>query len=226
MTCPLCNTRRARRACPALGQEICPVCCGTKRLVEIRCPPSCIYLATARIHPPATVARQRERDFRFALTLVHKLPERVYAILLLFQATITAYRKAALPPLVDTDVAEAAASLAATLETAARGIIYEHAPRSLAAQRLMTALRDELSRVGQHRPGSIRETDAALALRRIETGARTGAEALGTSETAYLDFLQRLPDQSASPQASEETHTGTGRNDAGREADGPRLILP
>ena len=38
MLCSLCGQRRAKRACPALGQQIWPVCCATKRLVEIRCP--------------------------------------------------------------------------------------------------------------------------------------------------------------------------------------------
>jgi hypothetical protein len=224
MVCPLCDTRRARRACPALGHEICPVCCGTKRLVVIRCPSSCAYLASARSHPPATVARQRERDFRLAMTLVHKLPERVYALLLLLQATINAYRRTSIPPLQDVDVAEAAASLAATLETAARGIIYEHSPRSLAAQRLMMVLKEELDRAGSNGAASVRETDAALALRRIETGARTGGEALGPSETAYLDFLQRLPDQASGAQPGSES--GASAGESGHEPQASRLILP
>ena len=48
MRCPLCQSRPPRRACPALGREICPVCCGTKRQVEIRCPESCVYLSQRR----------------------------------------------------------------------------------------------------------------------------------------------------------------------------------
>src|SRR5262245_27935296 len=61
--CPLCGERRARRACPALGKLICAVCCGTKRLVEIRCPSDCSYLASAREHPAAVVVRQQQHDF-------------------------------------------------------------------------------------------------------------------------------------------------------------------
>ena len=38
--------------------------------------------------------------------------------------------------LIDDDVAEAAAALAATFETASRGVIYEHRPASLPAERL------------------------------------------------------------------------------------------
>ena len=62
MLCPSCNRRKARRECPALGRAICPICCGTKRLVEIQCPSNCAYLASAREHPAAVVRRQQERD--------------------------------------------------------------------------------------------------------------------------------------------------------------------
>ena len=56
MTCPLCGARKARRACPGVGRDICAVCCGTKRLVEIRCPATCGYLQSARVHPAASRA--------------------------------------------------------------------------------------------------------------------------------------------------------------------------
>ena len=62
MTCPLCSTRKARRPCPALEPGICPVCCGTKRLVEIRCPDDCGYLSSARAHPAASCNVSSELD--------------------------------------------------------------------------------------------------------------------------------------------------------------------
>ena len=144
MTCPSCGRQRAKRACPALGREICPTCCGTKRLAEIACPPTCVYLASARTHPPAAVVRRRERDFRFLYTVLHKLPEQAYEALGVVHDGIARYRPSAIPPLQDGDVADAAAALASTFETAARGIIYEHQPSSLPAQRLMSELRRAL----------------------------------------------------------------------------------
>ena len=36
------------------------MCCGTKRLAEIRCPSDCTYLVSAREHPAAVVRRQQE----------------------------------------------------------------------------------------------------------------------------------------------------------------------
>src|SRR5512133_3975440 len=73
MQCPLCRQRAARRACPAVGREICPVCCGTKRLVEIACPSDCGYLAAAQSHPAAIVRRQQQHDLIFMTALMKGL---------------------------------------------------------------------------------------------------------------------------------------------------------
>src|ERR1700704_4766830 len=69
VVCPLCGQRKARRGCPALDKQICAVCCGTKRLVQIECPPDCAYLAVAREHRPPAAARSR------AARAVHARPE-------------------------------------------------------------------------------------------------------------------------------------------------------
>jgi len=42
--CPSCRKKKGKRTCPALGGLICPKCCGSKRIVEIHCPPDCRYL--------------------------------------------------------------------------------------------------------------------------------------------------------------------------------------
>lgn len=46
--CVSCGQRKGKRSCPALGGLICPKCCGTKRVVEIHCPPDCRYLSHER----------------------------------------------------------------------------------------------------------------------------------------------------------------------------------
>src|SRR6185436_12385392 len=126
MVCPLCGQRRARRACPALGHDICAVCCGTKRLVEIRCPSDCAYLVTAREHPPAVLVRQQQRDIELAMEVIRDFNERQSQIFFLVTTFIVRYQPPELHSLADIDVAEAAAALAATFETATRGVIYEH----------------------------------------------------------------------------------------------------
>src|SRR6266487_4501371 len=149
MLCPLCRQRRARRACPALGEQICAVCCGTKRLVEIHCPSDCAYLASAREHPPAVVLRQQQRDAELLAQVILELSDRQSQLFLLIAAFLLDYQPPELQPLIDDDVAEAAAALASTFETASRGVIYEHRPASLPAERLTAALKPLIVEAGK-----------------------------------------------------------------------------
>jgi hypothetical protein len=191
--CPLCNQRRAKRECPALGRGICAVCCATKREIEIRCPPSCAYLSSARSHPAAVVQRRRERDYAFILPLVAELSERQYRLLLAFQATVLKHAAAALPAVLDADVGDAAATVANTLETSQKGIIYEHQAASVPAQRLVAALRGLLEEVEKQGPVRGLERDAAVVLRRVEQGARQAAAAFPEdADRAYLALLGRM----------------------------------
>src|SRR5438067_13025412 len=48
MTCPICHKRKAKRFCPARGDGICSVCCGTEREVTIDCPSDCAHLIACR----------------------------------------------------------------------------------------------------------------------------------------------------------------------------------
>lgn len=193
-TCPLCGVRKARRECPALGRMICAVCCGTKRLVEIPCPDSCPYLASAREHPAAVVQRRQERDFRFFLPLVSDLTEPQARLVLVFQAVTLRYAAGAVPALLDQDVADAAEAVAATLETARKGVIYEHQAASIPAQRLSAELRAALASLAPEPSQTARvERDGAVALRRIEQAARTAATALaGDEPPIFINLARRL----------------------------------
>src|ERR1700687_3769925 len=46
-SCPICNKRRPERFCPAQGDKICAVCCGTERERTLDCPSDCAYLIKA-----------------------------------------------------------------------------------------------------------------------------------------------------------------------------------
>lgn len=188
--CPLCQRRRARRACPALQQQICPVCCGTKRLVEINCPADCSYLQSAHAHPPAVVQRQHEQDVRFLLPLIHDLSERQHRIMFLLQAFLRTDRPDA-PALTDVEVEQATRALAETYETASRGILYDHTAASLNAQRLSTELKAVIE---SERSGGARlpDADIGVAMRRIEAAARDARNTLAGGETAYLSLLKRV----------------------------------
>jgi len=196
-SCPLCGTRKARRACPALGRDICPVCCATKRHVEIACPPDCGYLASSRAHPPAVVQRRHERDMRFLVPRIVDLTETQYRVFLLAQALIVQHARTASPAPTDHDVAEGAASVAATLETAGKGIIYEHRAASIPAQRIAdevaAAIRDLATRAGSE--GARLERDAARALRALERTAREAQTELPDAahpETTWLALASRV----------------------------------
>jgi len=190
MSCPLCRIRKARRTCPALNQTICPVCCGTKRLTEIRCPDDCVYLSSAREHPAAVVKRQQEHDATILLPTIQRLTERQYQLFFLFQSVIARHVPEGFSKLIDDDVADAAAALASTLETAARGVIYEHAASALPAQRLMNEMKNMLSEMRQQ-GATVYDREAAIVLRAIETGAR-GTRRQEPGDTAYLTLMARL----------------------------------
>ena len=226
MACPLCQTRKPRRQCPALAATICPVCCGTKRLVEIACPRDCAYLAGAEAHPPSAVRKRRERDFEFAATLVQRLGDGAYHWLLRLQDVVARYRPTAIPALPDADVAQAAAPLAATLETAAKGIIYEHQAESLPAQRLVAELQRAVQTLGRGLPPAQVERDVAAALRRMETGATAAARTLEGGTTAYLEFLDRLPRELEAAGGVDPGAAGTDLPAAHPGAPPSRLILP
>ncbi|HEY3044649.1 MAG TPA: hypothetical protein VGJ39_11515 [Vicinamibacterales bacterium] len=211
MICPLCGTRRARRGCPALGQQICAVCCGTKRLVQIPCPSDCVYLATAREHPPAVVVRRQQRDVESLVQSMRDLSERQSQLFFLITSFLQRYEPPELQPLVDIDVVEAVAALAGTFETAARGVIYDHRPASMPADRLATALKPVIAEAGQH-GGSAFERDAAVVLRRLEEAAREITAADPSNRRAYLDLLGRVLREDKNPE--------------GTDGDAPRLIVP
>ena len=113
-TCPLCSERPGKRYCPAKDVQICAVCCGTKREVEIDCPAPCPYLKTSRLYDmekerripdPLLEARVRRLDDNFV--------ERNHQAMDAVCIAIAEERPNA-PWLVDSDVIEVYKALAAT----------------------------------------------------------------------------------------------------------------
>jgi hypothetical protein len=214
VTCPLCGQRKARRACPALGRQICAVCCGTKRQVAISCPADCVYLASAREHPPAALLRQKQRDVSMLMAAMQDFNDRQAQLFLALITLIARYRGPELHPLIDDDVREAVSALAGTYDTAARGVIYEFRPQSLPAERLVTALKPLLAEAGKG-GGSVFEREAANALRKIEELIRLAHEADPENARALLDLLVRA------------VREGRPQDEGGQQSPEPsRLIVP
>ncbi len=192
MVCPLCRQRPARRLCPALGREICPHCCGTGRQVDIHCTPDCRYLAAAEAHPPAATRRRQERDAGFVLAMREGLTELQGDILMALLGLVADVQGDPLLKPTDEDVAEAAAALAATYETADKGLIYEHRPSSLLAQRLVTDIRTFLAGLAAEADAAAArrlERDSAVALRHLEAGARGARKVFDDGPATALGMI-------------------------------------
>lgn len=169
---------------------ICSVCCATKRGVEIQCPESCPHLAAARHHPPAVVQRRYERDLDILRPCLAGTTDRQYALLLWLHASTADQRATAVPALRDDDLVAAAGSLASTLETEARGIIYEHAPATITAQRVIEDYKRALADLEKD-SGTRLARDASAALRLLERLGRQVASKEQTP-TALIELLDRL----------------------------------
>jgi len=217
--CPLCGARRARRGCPALAKQICAVCCGTKRLVQIACPTDCAWLASAREHPPATLVRQQQHDVGFLVQFMRDFSQRQSQLFFLVTTFLVGYEPPALHTLLDDDVAEAVSALASTFETASRGVIYDHRPASALAERLTMSLKAALAEAGRGH-GSSFERDAAVVLRRLEDAIRGVRAVDPANRQAFLDLLKRVVTNTV----ANAPHAG-----GGPDADAPnrpRLIVP
>jgi hypothetical protein len=148
-------------------------------------------LSAAREHPAAQVKRQQERDVAVLLPSIRHLTERQYQLFFLFHSAIARHTPQGFTRLVDEDIEQAAGAVAATLETAGRGVIYEHAPATLPAQRLATDLTSLLGQI-RDQGGTVSDSEAAIALRAIEHGARDAKTTGDGTDTSYASLIARL----------------------------------
>ena len=156
---------------------------------------------------------------RFLVPLLSDLSDAQYRLLLFLQAVLVKHGETAIPPLTDPDIADAAAAVAATFETAGKGIIYEHQAGSIPAQRLATQLGHAISEMRRNGAPPALESDATATLRKLERGARTAAVALsGDDAPVFLGLLRRV-------MASVEEQVPEARS-ARPPASGSGLIIP
>jgi hypothetical protein len=177
------------------------VCCGSKRLTEIACPGTCIYLERTHQHPAAVVKRQQESDLTVLMTALGRVSELQLQLFFVIQTTILRFKPDGFTQLTDLDVTEATGALAATLETAGRGVLYEHRAQSVAAEGLRRELKAFLDQLGKS-GGSRFERDAAQVLRGIERAARHDTLGADAGATAFLSLAARVlqePGRSSAP---------------------------
>ena len=139
MSCPICEKRKAARFCPAKGEKICAVCCGTEREVTIDCPADCAYLVAAHRyeneHPRSIPADSPLLDEKIPQDIVYTHQQLMAAL-----AFSIAKFCAVQPRAVYSDVLAALQSLAQTYKTLASGIIYEKPPDAPLPRELYAAL--------------------------------------------------------------------------------------
>jgi hypothetical protein len=154
--CPICEKRKAARFCPAKGEKICAVCCGTEREASIDCPADCSYLIAAHRYEEE---HQRTLPADTPLLDVQVPQDVIYAHqdLLSGIAFTVAKFSAAHPALCDPDVLAALRALAETYKTLGSGIYYEKPPDPTLPRELYAALAQFLNESKQQsveRPGS------------------------------------------------------------------------
>jgi hypothetical protein len=175
-----------------------------------------VYLAAAREHPPAAAVRQQQQDYAVFVKALADFNRRQAQLFLAVNTVIARYEPPELQAVVDDDVIDATTALAATYETASRGVIYEHRAATLSGERLGAAIRAMLREV-EGSSGSAFERDVAVVLRRVEQTARAAHASGGGDSRAYFKLLDRLLSRRDEPADAEAPQA---------EKEAPRLILP
>ena len=213
MVCPICQRRKPTRYCPARGETICTICCGTEREVTLDCPHDCIYLLRAREQeeqhrvpvPPA------ELPFN-GVELPTGILDLNRGLLAALGSTILAFTMEE-PRLADPDVAVALAAVAETYRTLDSGLYYEKPPEGGPARELYARLRQSVEELKKEQLARAalpvtKEKDVyyiSVFLARVLRVRSNGRPRC----RAFLDFLR-----SQFPQA------------APAEKEAPRIIVP
>lgn len=210
MKCPLCESRKAKRFCPAKAAQICPVCCGTKREVEIDCPSNCVYLHAGReyesnkhartVLPPPRTGRLWEPSFLRA----H------YPLMMGVSQVIVAVRRNS-PELADSDVQATFDALLQTFNTLDKGIYYDSAPERLIQRELYQALKEFFDRPAESRVIAEARPTTRQILDALQFMKELSAEIIlpRPKSRAFLDHIE-----------------GIARDFARNQAEEPKLIVP
>lgn len=150
MPCPICEKRPPKRFCPARGERICAICCGSGREVTIDCPIDCTYLVAAHRYEaehrePLSAKDFPYKDVEFPVQFVYERWPVVAGIagtILRFQ---TEHRDAN-----DHGAQLALGALTETYRTLGTGILYERPPDAPLARNLYSHIADFLNEFRKH----------------------------------------------------------------------------
>jgi hypothetical protein len=199
--CPLCAERSAKRFCPAKGEEICSVCCGTHREIDIDCPGSCVHLKAGQSYeserkPIDSSLLSRVQSFGTPFV------QQYGPILAVLGQAVTEERRAN-NWLVDSDVAEVYRALGATMKTLASGIYYESIPEGPIRQALFRRLKSILDSLmeptdPQSRPLRVSEVSNILDFLSLTVALNSSGR---PKSRQYLDWIAAA--SGAAPPAAE-----------------------
>ena len=145
MKCFLCNERKAKRYCPAKHRNICAVCCGEKRGIEINCPDDCRYfingqnyqqkkITNLRIKKDGIVAYQKKAE-------LYKKDPQLFAKIEF--ALVDAYNQN--NRLLNEDVVSALQIVLKTLKSESKGLLYKHKSEDMVINDLADILENEVN---------------------------------------------------------------------------------
>jgi hypothetical protein len=218
-TCPICNRRRAERFCPAKGESICAVCCGTQREVTLDCPSDCSWLLAARRHearhhhwPPGK--KPSYPDVDIPRDFVHEH----YDALAGLMATIGEFA-ARNHPLHDAGALDAIRALAEAYRTLQSGIYYERPPDASLPRALYDALAQFLRdfREQQAGRGGIRPLNDSGAFRMLVFLLRVG-ELTANGRPLSRAFLDYVRQEALAVRGAETSRAA--------DSAAPRIIIP
>ena len=201
MSCPICKHRKVKRFCPARGENICSVCCGTEREVTIDCPSDCPHLVASRKYD----VQRRQIDWTNVpfsdAEISQRFAETHSPLLIALLSCIGRYSHDH-RQVVDTDAVASLKALAESYRTLSSGLYYENPPDYLYQRELYQELKaalEEFQRIETQRQGltSTRNSDirdALIYLTRL--GAiRSNGRPKGR---AFPDMIREVaPDESA-----------------------------
>jgi hypothetical protein len=212
MACPICGKRKPERFCPAKGERICAVCCGTEREVTIDCPFDCVHLMAARRYEaehrkPLLPDEIPFAEAHFSSDLIQDRRPAVSALALAILKLWAAH-----PSVSDRDVFQAVTALAETYRTLGSGIYYEKPPDGPLPRTLYSQLAKSIQ--------EYRQQDVE----------RAGLSGLKDQEIFYLlVFLLRVARQQINGRPRSRVFLEFLRRQfpqAAPEGEAPRIIVP
>lgn len=190
--CKICEKKRARRYCPGVSGEICPVCCGTERENSIDCPLDCEHLQAARRHEQPTSldpASLPNKDIHVSEDFIREHEELVVSLTLALQQAMEQEHA------VDSDAREALQALIRTYRTLESGLIYETRPQNPYGAAIQDKLRSSIDDLrkrlaeasGMHTLRDAEILGTLVFLERLELQYNNGRR----RGRAFFDFLRR-----------------------------------